>query len=133
VLRIETRGRGLHELTEGARAFTRRAGLEKGLFTAFCRHTSASLMIQENADPSVGRDVLAWLERLAPDGDPANTHVAEGPDDMPAHLRTLLTRSSESIPVIRGELALGTWQGLFLVEHRLRPHVREVAFHVVGE
>ena len=133
VLRVETRGRGLHELTEGAHAFARRAGFDKGLLTVFCRHTSASLMIQENADPAVGQDLMAWLERLAPDGDPAHTHVAEGPDDMPAHLRTTLTRSSESIPIVQGDLALGTWQGLFLIEHRLRPHTREVVLHVIGE
>ena len=133
VVRIETQGRGLHELTGGARAFVRRSGIEVGLLTVFCRHTSASLMIQENADPAVGRDLMAWLERLAPDGDPAHSHVAEGPDDMPAHLRTTLTSSSESIPIVRGELALGTWQGLFLIEHRYHPHAREVVYHALGE
>ena len=132
VVQVQTGGRGLYELTEKARAFTEGAGLETGLLTAFCRHTSASLMIQENADPDVGRDLMAWLERLAPDGDPAHTHVAEGPDDMPAHLRTTLTRSSESIPIVGGRLALGTWQGLFLIEHRLAPHRREIILHAVG-
>jgi secondary thiamine-phosphate synthase enzyme len=98
----------------------------------FCAHTSASLVVQENADPSAARDLLAFLERVAPDGDPRYTHDAEGPDDMAAHLRAALTRTSETVPVVRGTLALGTWQGLYLVEHRLRPHDREVLVHVTG-
>lgn len=99
----------------------------------FCRHTSASLLIQENADPSVQRDLLDWLERLAPDGDPRYAHDSEGPDDMAAHLRTLVTRTSESIPVVDGRAALGTWQGLYLAEHRKDPHTRNLVVHILGE
>ena len=98
----------------------------------FCRHTSASLVIAENADPSAARDLLAWLERLAPDGDPAYTHTSEGPDDMPSHLRSALTRTSETVPILGGRLALGTWQGVFLLEHRIAPQTRRVLVHVSG-
>ncbi|MCB9898901.1 MAG: YjbQ family protein [Planctomycetes bacterium] len=133
VLAVRTRGRGLHELTSAVGQVVDASGVRTGLCVVFCRHTSASLVIQENADPSAARDLLAWLARLAPDGDPAYEHDAEGPDDMPAHLRAAITRTSETIPVLDGRLALGTWQGLFLVEHRTSPHTRSVVVHVSGE
>jgi len=98
----------------------------------FVRHTSCSLCIQENADPSARHDLERWLERLAPEGDPRYTHTAEGPDDMPSHLRALVTRTSEAIPVADGRLALGTWQGIYLCEHRARPHRRTLLVHVIG-
>jgi secondary thiamine-phosphate synthase enzyme len=105
--------------------------MEEGLLTVFCRHTSASLLIQENADPSVLRDLEAVFARLAPEG-AIYAHDAEGPDDMPAHIRAALTNTQLSIPLIGGALALGTWQGVFLFEHRRRPHRREIALHVIG-
>ncbi|MEM6674577.1 MAG: secondary thiamine-phosphate synthase enzyme YjbQ [Planctomycetota bacterium] len=132
VLEVRTPGRGLVELTRQVAEVVADSGVGIGLVVAFCRHTSASLVIQENADPSAARDLVAWFERLAPDGDPAYTHTLEGPDDMPAHLRSAVTRSSESIPVTSGELALGTWQGLYLFEHRLAPQRRSVVIHVQG-
>ena len=131
-LEVPTRGRGLHDVTEGVRECVARAGIETGLCVVYCPHTSASLLVQESASPDAARDLLAWLERLAPDGDPRYTHDAEGPDDMAAHLRSAVTRTSESIPVTRGALALGTWQGVFLVEHRAAPHRRALVVHVVG-
>ena len=131
-LDVVTRGRGLHDVTDAVRACVARAGIETGLCVVFCAHTSASLLIQENASPDAARDLLAWLARLAPDGDPRYTHDAEGPDDMAAHLRSAVTRTSESIPVTRGALALGPWQGLFLVEHRTAPHRRSLVVHVTG-
>jgi secondary thiamine-phosphate synthase enzyme len=132
--RLEVRmpGRGLHEITASVSAVVERSGVTTGLCVVFCPHTSASLLIQENASPDAARDLLAWLARLAPDGDPRYTHDAEGPDDMAAHLRSAVTRTSESIPVTRGALALGTWQGLFLVEHRTAPHRRSLVVHVTG-
>ena len=133
ILEVRTPGRGLHEITHEISSFVRDAGIRTGLLTVFCRHTSASLVIQENADPSAMRDLVAWLGRLAPDGDPAHTHTAEGPDDMPAHLRAAVTSTSETIPVVDGALALGTWQGLFLAEHRTRAHRRSVVLHLQGE
>ena len=130
---VATPGRGLHDLTKQLRSIVRRAGITTGLCSVFLRHTSAGLVIQENADPSVRRDLERWLARLAPDGDPNYEHDAEGPDDMAAHARSVLTRTSETIPVVGGELALGTWQALYLAEHRLRGHSREIVVHVVGE
>ena len=132
-LRIDTPGRGLHEVTREVAAAVSRAHMRTGMAVVFCRHTSCSLVIQENADPSARRDLERWLERIAPDGDPAYTHTAEGPDDMPSHLRAAVTKTSESIPVVNGRLALGTWQGLFLAEHRHRPHGRELIVHVTGD
>lgn len=132
-LRVETRGRGLHEVTREVAGLVGRSGITTGLAVVFCRHTSCSLVIQENADPSARRDLERWLERIAPDGDPAYTHTAEGPDDMPSHLRAAVTKTSETIPVAHGRLALGTWQGLFLAEHRRRPHRRELVVHVTGD
>ncbi|GJM21128.1 MAG: hypothetical protein DHS20C15_10430 [Planctomycetota bacterium] len=132
-LQVETRGRGMTELSAELRDLQRASGITTGLAVVFCQHTSCSLVIQENADPSASRDLLAWLDRLAPEHDPAYTHTAEGPDDMPAHLRAVLTSSSESIPIVDGELALGTWQGLFLLEHRRAPHTRRLIVHLSGE
>lgn len=130
---VATRGRGFHELTRDVRRIVRDSGVRTGLCVVYCTHTSASLVIQENADPSARADVLRRLEILAPDGDPVNEHDAEGPDDSPAHQRAALTRTSESIPIVAGELALGTWQGVFLVEHRARPQRRRILVHVQGE
>ena len=132
-LHIETPGRALVEITRAVEAVVARSGVRTGLATVFCRHTSASLVITENADPSARGDLARWLERLAPDGDAANRHTAEGPDDSPAHLRSAVTRTSESIPIVAGELALGAWQGLYLIEHRLRGHARELVVHVSGD
>jgi len=132
-LNIRTRGRALYEITEEVAALVDKAGIETGLCVVFCRHTSASLTIQENADPTVKVDILQWLERIAPDGDPAYVHDTEGPDDMAAHLRTMITRTSETIPIVKGSLALGTWQGLYLVEHRTAPHSRNLIVHLMGE
>jgi secondary thiamine-phosphate synthase enzyme len=129
---IATRRRGLVEVSEQVRDVVAAAGVRTGLCVVYCCHTSCSLVIQENADPSARRDLEAWLERLAPEGDPRYTHTAEGPDDMPSHLRAAVTRTSETIPVVDGRLALGTWQGLFLAEHRARPHTRRLIVHVSG-
>lgn len=131
-LSIETPGRGLVDVSRAVSAVVDRSGVRTGLAVVYCRHTSASLVIQENADPSASRDLIAWFERIAPDGDPAYTHTFEGPDDMPAHLRTAVTSTSESIPVTDGRLSLGTWQGLFLFEHRAMAHDRSLVVHVTG-
>ncbi|WP_442756523.1 secondary thiamine-phosphate synthase enzyme YjbQ [Methylocystis sp. JAN1] len=130
--RIETGGRGFYEFTAALADFVRSERMSAGLLTAFCRHTSASLLIQENADPSVLADLEAVFARLAPEG-AGYAHDTEGPDDMPAHIRAALTQTQLSIPVIGGALALGTWQGVYLFEHRRRPHRREIALHVIGE
>lgn len=130
-LRIETSGRGFYEFTPALTDFLRGERMGEGLLTAFCRHTSASLLIQENADPSVLVDLERVFARLAPEG-ADYAHDAEGPDDMPAHIRAALTQTHLSIPVIGGALALGTWQGVYLVEHRRRPHRRDVALHLIG-
>ena len=127
---VSTRGRALHDLRPAIVPEVRKSGVRVGTCHVFVAHTSASLCITENADPSARRDVLAWLSRLAPDGDPRNTHDAEGPDDSPAHQRSAITRTSETIPIHGGELVLGTWQGIFLVEHRLAGQVRRVFVHV---
>jgi len=131
-LRVATR-RGLNEITPGVRGVLDASGIREGLCTVFIRHTSASLLIQENADPAVQRDLEAFLSRLVPDGDPLFTHVAEGDDDMSSHVKTALTRTSEQVPVRNGELVLGTWQGLYVWEHRDGRHRREVVVHVMGE
>ena len=125
-----TPGRGLHEITADVAKAVRVAGIEDGLCTVFVRHTSASLVIQENADPSAKRDLERWLDRLVPDGDPFYRHDAEGPDDMPGHIKAALTASSLSIPVSGGALALGTWQGIYLWEHRTRGSRRELVLHI---
>ena len=132
-LDVHSSGRGLVEITHELRAFVRASGIRDGLLTAFCRHTSASLIIQENADPDVRRDLDAYFTRLSPDGQPGWRHNNEGPDDMSAHIRSALTQTSVGIPLVAGELVLGTWQGLFLWEHRTRPHRREVVLHLMGE
>lgn len=129
-LRVATRGRGLHEITGEVQAAVARAGLAEGLCTLFLRHTSASLLVQENADPSAARDLEAWLDRLVPEGDPLYTHTIEGPDDVPAHIKAALTAVSLSIPILDGRLALGTWQGVYLWEHRRRGGARELVLHV---
>ena len=131
-LSVSTGGRSLVDVTDAVARLVAAAGVTTGLCVVFCQHTSCSLVIQENADSSARADLLAWLERLAPDGDPHYTHTAEGPDDMPSHLRAAVTRTSESIPVVDGRLALGTWQGLFLAEHRTSPHTRRLVVHVTG-
>jgi secondary thiamine-phosphate synthase enzyme len=133
VIDVRTRGRGLTELTREVAACVRESGVTSGLCVVFCRHTSASLVITENADPSARGDLVDWLGRVAPDGDPRNAHDAEGPDDSPAHQRSALLRTSETIPVAQGRLVLGTWQGLYLAEHRLEGHARSVVVHVSGE
>ena len=130
---IPTHGRGLYEFTEEIAAWISKNGFKSGLVTLLLRHTSASLLIQENADPDVRRDLDKFFDRLVPDGDPIFAHTAEGEDDMPAHVRTALTTVNLSIPVIGGEPALGTWQGIYLWEHRRSPHSRTVAAHFVGE
>ena len=132
-IHIATQGRGLSDITTQVQAFVRASGIASGLLTVFCRHTSASLLIQENADASVQRDLEAAFERIAPEGDGLYEHDSEGPDDMPAHIRAALTQTSLSIPIVGGRLALGTWQGLYLFEHRRAPHRRAVVLHVIGE
>lgn len=132
-LDIHSSGRGLFEFTHELRAFVRTSGIRDGLLTAFCRHTSASLVIQENADPDVRHDLDAYFTRLSPDGQPGWRHNNEGPDDMSAHIRSALTQTSVGIPLVAGELVLGTWQGVFLWEHRTRAHRREVVLHLIGE
>lgn len=130
-LRVETRGQGFVEITDAVGRWVAGTGIRHGLLTVFCRHTSASLLIQENADPDVGRDLLTAFDRLAP-RDAGYVHAAEGPDDMPAHIRTVLSGVSLSIPVVAGRMALGTWQGIYLAEHRDRPHRRDLIFHLIG-
>ena len=127
---VRTRGKGLHEITEIVQACVTRSGLDDGLCTVMIRHTSASLTIQENADPSARRDLEDWMERHVPEGDPHFTHTAEGPDDMPSHIRAALTATTLSIPFEGGRLALGTWQGVYLWEHRRRGSVRRCVVHV---
>lgn len=129
---VPTAGQGLYEITLEARRFADEAGLDLGQLTAYCRHTSASLTIQENADPDVQRDLLAFFQRLVPEGDPLYVHTLEGPDDMPAHVKSALTQTSIAIPIADGQLLLGTWQGLYLFEHRVAPHVRKIVLHIVG-
>ncbi len=129
---VSTHGRGLYDVTAEVARVVRDAGVATGLCTIFVRHTSASLVIQENADPAVLRDLARWMDRVAPE-DPSYEHDAEGPDDMPSHLRASITRSSESVPVSRGALALGTWQAIYLWEHRTSGHRRELVVHVAGE
>ena len=127
---VETRGQGLYEITATIQSQVKNSGIEEGLCTIFVRHTSASLVIQENADPSAKRDLERWIARLVPEGDPFYTHDTEGPDDMPAHIRAALTATSLSIPIENEKLALGTWQGIYLWEHRRRGSVRELVLHI---
>jgi secondary thiamine-phosphate synthase enzyme len=131
-LTVTTRRKGLWEITDQVTGWVARQDIETGLLTLFCRHTSASLLIQENADPTVRADIETYFNRMAPeDGD--YRHDTEGADDMPAHLRTALTQVQLSIPVSDGDLVLGTWQGIYLFEHRTHPHRREIFLHLLGE
>ena len=127
---VETHGQGLYEITATVQSLIKDLEIGEGLCTLFVRHTSASLLIQENADPSAKRDLERWLARLVPEGDPFYTHDAEGPDDMPAHIRAALTATSLSIPILNEKLALGTWQGIYLWEHRRRGSRRELVLHI---
>lgn len=130
-IEVQSRGgQGLTEFTQEVQREVRRAGIDEGLCTLFIRHTSASLTIQENADPSARRDLEAWLDRLVPENDPLYTHTAEGPDDMPAHIKAILTCCSLSIPILDGQLALGTWQGIYLWEHRHHAGPRKILIHI---
>lgn len=131
-LTISTRGQGLKEITAKVAKAVSKAGITEGLCTVFIRHTSASLTIQENADPSAKRDLEQWLRRLVPENDELYTHVFEGPDDMPSHIKSVLTATTLSIPIVDGRLALGTWQGIYLWEHRTSPHSREIVVHIGG-
>jgi secondary thiamine-phosphate synthase enzyme len=133
ILRLESRGQGPTEFTAECRQFLRQSGLQEGLLHVFCRHTSCSLVLMENADPSAWRDLHRWLQRLVPAKDADFTHTFEGPDDMPSHIKMALTRSGETIPFGRGELLLGTWQGVFLWEHRDAPHTRQIVLTLQGE
>jgi len=133
MLAVDTRGRGLLEITRQIADWTGRSGLRHGLLTVFIRHTSASLLIQENADPGVQRDLERFFARLVPDGDRLFEHDAEGPDDMPAHVRSALTATQLSVPLLDGALALGTWQGIYLYEHRRCGHRRQVVLHLIGD
>ena len=130
-LTVATR-RGLNDVTAEVARVVQASGVREGLCTVFIRHTSASLVIQENADPAVRRDLEGFLSRLVPDGDPHFTHVAEGPDDMPSHVKAALTRTSEQVPVVGGRLALGTWQAIYVWEHRSGAHRRSVIVQVLG-
>lgn len=129
-LSINIPGQGLHEITDRIEAAVREAGLQEGLCTLFVQHTSASLLIQENADPAVRRDLEHWFNRLAPENDPLYTHRNEGPDDMPGHIKSALTATQLSIPVSGGRLALGTWQGIYLWEHRHKRGARRIVVHL---
>jgi secondary thiamine-phosphate synthase enzyme len=132
-IRINTRGRGTYDFTREVQDAVRESGVRTGLCHLFIRHTSASMMLCENADPAVRRDLETFMARQVPDGDPMFTHTAEGPDDMPAHVRSILTQSDLNIPVRDGRCALGTWQGIYLWEHRTAPHSRRVIVTVKGE
>ena len=130
---VKTPGQGLTEFTREVARIVKASELETGIVHVFCRHTSASLLIQENADPDVQVDLLAFFKRLVPDGDPLFVHRAEGPDDMPAHVKSALTQTTLSIPIADGRMMLGTWQGIYVFEHRTHPHTRQIVVHVVGE
>lgn len=130
---VSTRGKGFYEITASVASFVRERGVADGLLTVFIRHTSASLTIQENADPDVVADLETFFSRLVPEDNRLYTHTMEGADDMPAHIRAALTQTHLSIPVASGRLALGTWQGIYVFEHRRHPHRRQVALHLLGE
>ena len=132
-LTVSTKGRGFYEITREVASFVSKSRIQKGLATLHIQHTSASLLIQENADPEVRRDFERFFKRLVPDGDSLFEHTAEGDDDMPAHIRTALTTVNLSIPVLHGELTLGTWQGIYIWEHRTHPHNRRITLHLLGE
>jgi len=132
-LSVRTHGKGTTEITREIASIVSRAWIEHGTVTIFVRHTSASLVIMENADPSARRDLEVFFEKLVPENTPWFIHTQEGPDDMPSHIRMALTRTSEVIPIINGGMTLGTWQGIFLFEHRRAPHHREIAVNVMGK
>ncbi len=132
-LTVETKGRGLIEITRDVLQWVAKEKFRTGLLTVYCRHTSASLLIQENADPDVQTDLQNYFEEIAPEDPKRYVHGIEGPDDMPAHIRTALTQTSLSIPIIDGKPVLGTWQGIYLFEHRARPHRREIVLHAIGD
>jgi secondary thiamine-phosphate synthase enzyme len=133
VLSVETRGRGLVPFTHEVERWLSGIAVSRGLLTLFIQHTSASLLVQENADPDVRADLERFFAKLVKDGDPMFAHDAEGPDDMPSHVRAALTQTQLSIPVVGGEMVLGTWQGLYVYEHRTRAHARQVVLHYLGE
>jgi secondary thiamine-phosphate synthase enzyme len=130
---IATAGQGLYEITDEITPLVARSRITDGLCTIFVQHTSASLTIQENADPSAKRDLERWLNRLVPENDPLYTHTTEGPDDMPSHVKAILTTTSLSIPIAGNSMALGTWQGIYLWEHRKQAHRRKVTVHLIGD
>jgi secondary thiamine-phosphate synthase enzyme len=132
-LQTRTRGAGLYDVTGELRTWVSRQRVREGLLTIFIRHTSASLVVQENADPDVLRDLEAFLRRIVPEDDRLYRHTTEGPDDMPAHIRAALTATQLSIPIVDGALALGTWQAVYVFEHRAAPHARELVLHLAGE
>jgi len=133
LLHLQTRGKGLYEFTGQVAAWIRERGAANGLLTVLCQHTSASLVIQENADPDVMTDLVDFFNRVAPEDNRLYRHAIEGPDDMPAHIRAALTQAQLSIPVVEGRMALGTWQGLYLFEHRAGTHRRSILLHLIGE
>lgn len=130
---VRTTGQGLVDITPQIRTIVLSSHIKKGLVTVYCRHTSASLLIQENADPDVQTDLLSFFQRLVPEDDPLFVHRTEGPDDMPAHIKSALTQTSLSIPLLEGNMSLGTWQGIYLFEHRSSPHTRNIVVHAIGE
>jgi secondary thiamine-phosphate synthase enzyme len=132
-IEVRTDGQGFYEVSRSLRSFIADSGISTGLVTAFVRHTSCSLLIQENADPDVQTDMLGFFRRLVPEGMDWLVHTTEGPDDMPAHIKAALTQTSIGIPVSEGRPVLGTWQGLYLFEHRRHPHRREIVLHIIGE
>jgi secondary thiamine-phosphate synthase enzyme len=132
-LAIRTRGKGTYEISDEIAKIVSDSGIVSGQVTVLLRHTSASLILMENADPSARRDLERWFDRLVREDDPDFVHTLEGPDDMPSHIRMVLTRSSEVIPILRGRMALGTWQGIFIFEHRRQSHQRSIAVTVMGE
>ena len=133
IVKVSSRGPGLYDFTRQVNSFVRDSGVRDGLLTCFVRHTSASLVIQENADPDVLRDLRSFMERLVSRDEKLYRHTAEGPDDMPSHIRAMLTQTSLSIPVRGGKMILGTWQALYVFEHRDAPHYREIVLHIIGE
>lgn len=133
VFKVETRGKGTYEISEDVSAVVRHSKVQNGVATVFVRHTSCSLVMMENADPSAREDLHAYFDRLVPEGEPYFVHTCEGPDDMPSHIRMVLTDVDKSVPIVDGKLALGTWQGLFLFEHRHAPHTRCIVVSVMGE
>jgi secondary thiamine-phosphate synthase enzyme len=132
-LTVRTHGKGLHEVTEQVAREVQRSGIARGLVSVFCQHTSCSLVIMENADPSARHDLEGWFDRLVPENDPHFEHTMEGPDDMPSHIKMALTRTSETIPLAEGRMLLGTWQGIYLWEHRAAAHSRHLIVTVLGE